>query len=87
LVNTMAKLKLDLLTVDRDHGDGQKVGALDQDEYIELTEVAFTNTVIDPRAVVIVAVHTVIAERAMAASWCPYNGAIWAETAGLHAVE
>lgn len=75
------------LTNARDNEDRDQVDALEEDKNVELSEVAFPDAVVHPRAVVIVSVDTDLAEGAVAASRCTNDLAVWAKTTGLESVE
>ena len=58
---------------------GEEVKALKYDENVELGVVSLSNAIVDPWAVMIKPVDTVVTERTVAASWCSYNAAIGAQ--------
>ena len=58
---------------------GEQIEALKYDENVELSIVSFANAIVDPWAVMVKPVNTGIAKRAVSASWCSYNAAIWTQ--------
>ena len=76
-----------LLTVDRDNKDGEQIDALHENKRVKLGEVSFSNAVIHPWAVMVVAVNAMAAKGAMPTSWSPNYFAVWAEATSLHRFE
>lgn len=50
-----------------------------EQEYHEIVVIVYTDTIIDPRAVMVKAFHTLIADTAMARSLGSYDLAVWAK--------
>ena len=59
---------------------------MQDDENVELHEVALANAVVDPWTVMVVAVDALLAERAVAASRSPDHFTVRAETTGFQRV-
>lgn len=80
-INVIDELKLEVN--DWDNDNSEQVDALHKDKYVELSEVAFANAIVDPWAMVIVAVNTSLAEGAVSAPRSSDYFAVRTQTARL----
>lgn len=80
-IDVINELKLEVN--DRDNDNSEQVNALHKDKYVELCEVAFADAIVDPWAMVIVAVNTSLAEGAVSAPRSSNHFAVRTQTARL----
>ena len=80
-------IDLAALTDDRYYDDREEVDALQHDKNVELCIVSLAYTVVNPWAVMIVAIHTDATQSAVTAARRANHFTVWAETACLHSVK
>lgn len=59
------------LTGYRHENDGEKIDALHENKYVKLGKVSLPDAVVNPGAVMIVSVDTMLTQRAVATPWSP----------------
>ena len=84
-INIIDKFKLEI--EEGDDYNGEEIEALCEYKDVELSIVAFADTVVNPRAMMVIPVDTCAAQVAMTAPWCANHFAVRAKATSFQLVE